>query len=306
MRPQPLGDGQRQVGGRRAGWQAAGQAHTDDLRQHHDQRLAEHRGFGLDSADPPSEDAQAVDHRRVGIGADERVGESQGPVVGRAMLHDRRQILEVDLVDDPGGRWDDAEVGEGLLPPAEKTIALLVALELEIGVATQRLARGEEVDLQRVIDDQVDREARVDPARIAAEASQGGAHRRQIDHGRHAGEVLHQDTRRKEGDLRTVGQTRCPGGNGPDVLAADALFVDLAQDRLEQEADRERQPVELRQAGLLERRQAEDGHLAGLRRQTATGQEGVVRHQPLRCCCGAASGAARAAREGEGRTATRV
>src|SRR3972149_6439903 len=53
------------------------------------------------------------------------------------------------------------------LPPAEKSIALLVALELEIGVATQRLARGEEVDLQRVIDDQVDREARVDPARIA-------------------------------------------------------------------------------------------------------------------------------------------
>src|SRR3972149_5798313 len=56
---------------------------------------------------------------------------------------------------------------------------------------------------------------------------------------------------RKEGDLRTVGQARCPGGDGLEVLAADALLVYLAQDRLEQEADRERQPVELRQAGLL-------------------------------------------------------
>ena len=36
---------------------------------------------------------------------------------------------------------------------------------------------------------------------IAAELRHGVAHRGEIDHGRHAGEVLHQHARRAEGDL---------------------------------------------------------------------------------------------------------
>jgi hypothetical protein len=37
-------------------------------------RLAEHRGLGLDAADAPAEHGQAVDHRGVAVGADQRVG----------------------------------------------------------------------------------------------------------------------------------------------------------------------------------------------------------------------------------------
>ena len=47
---------------------------ADDLRDEHRDRLAEHRRLGLDPADAPAEHAQAVDHRRVRVGADERVG----------------------------------------------------------------------------------------------------------------------------------------------------------------------------------------------------------------------------------------
>ena len=50
------------------------QLEADDLRDQHRHRLAEHRRLGLDAADAPAEHAEAVDHRRVRVGADERVG----------------------------------------------------------------------------------------------------------------------------------------------------------------------------------------------------------------------------------------
>ena len=53
--------------------QLAGEPETDDLGDQHADRLAEHRRFGLDPADAPAEHAEAVDHRRVAVGADQRV-----------------------------------------------------------------------------------------------------------------------------------------------------------------------------------------------------------------------------------------
>ena len=54
-------------------WQLARQPEADDLRDQHRDRLAEHRRLGLDAADAPAEHAEAVDHRRVRVGADQRV-----------------------------------------------------------------------------------------------------------------------------------------------------------------------------------------------------------------------------------------
>ena len=71
---QQLGDREDEVGRGRALGQLALEAEADDLRDEHRDRLAEHRGLGLDAADAPAEHAEAVDHRRVRVGADERVG----------------------------------------------------------------------------------------------------------------------------------------------------------------------------------------------------------------------------------------
>ena len=55
--------------------QLPGQFEADHFGHQHVDRLAEHDGFGLDAADAPADDAQAVDHGRVAVGADERVGQ---------------------------------------------------------------------------------------------------------------------------------------------------------------------------------------------------------------------------------------
>ena len=73
---QPVGDGQGKIGGEHAFLQRAGKPHADHLRhpQHH--RHAEHDALGLQPADAPAQHADAVDHRSVAVGADQRVGDS--------------------------------------------------------------------------------------------------------------------------------------------------------------------------------------------------------------------------------------
>ena len=63
--PQQLTYDEDEVSRRRAAWQGAVQAHTDDLRQWLVQRLAQEHGLRLDAADAVAEDAERADHRGV-------------------------------------------------------------------------------------------------------------------------------------------------------------------------------------------------------------------------------------------------
>ena len=107
------------------------EAHADHLRRRHVDRLAEHDRLGLDPADAPAEHPEGVDHRRVGVGADERVGHRHAVADG----HHRAQVLEVHLVDDPHPRRNDPEVAEGALRPPKQGVALAVSPVLMLDVA---------------------------------------------------------------------------------------------------------------------------------------------------------------------------
>ena len=247
LRAKHLRDREDQVGRGGPLRQRAGEPEADDLREQHRDRLAEHRGLGLDPADAPAEHAQPVDHRRVRVGPDERVGERL-PV---PRVHDPREVLEVDLVADAGVRRHDGEVVERLLAPAQEGVALAVALELELGVALEREAGGELVDLDRVVDHELGGHERVDLRRVAAHVRHRVAHRREVHDRRHAGEVLHQHARRRVRDLgaRLVG--RDPAGDG---LSPSGVVP--SQGVLEQDLQRVRQPRDVVLG--LERVQPED------------------------------------------------
>ena len=70
---QHLGHRQHQVGRGDALGEPAGQLDADDVGRQEVDRLAQHAGLGLDAAHAPADDADAVDHRRVAVGADQRV-----------------------------------------------------------------------------------------------------------------------------------------------------------------------------------------------------------------------------------------
>src|ERR1044071_10118304 len=106
--------------------------------------------------------------------------------------------------DSDAGR-DEPKGLERLLPPLEKLIALAVAFELHLHVQTQGLSRSGEIDLDRVINHEVDRDQRFDDFWIAAKLLHCAPHCRQIDHERDAGKILEDDARDNEWNLLVGG-----------------------------------------------------------------------------------------------------
>jgi hypothetical protein len=179
----------------------------------------------------------------VGVGAHQRVGEGDAVAGG----DDGCQVLEVDLVADPGGGRHHPEAAERLLTPAEELVALEVPLVLELGVAGQGLGAAEHVDLHRVIDHQVGGNQRIERLRVAALLAHGVAHRGEVDDGGDPGEVLHEHPGGQERDLATVvggvAPAR-PARQGGDVVVGDPDAVVVAQQVLEQHLERIGQPAD--------------------------------------------------------------
>ncbi len=239
---QHLGDGEHQVGRRRARGQVAVQLEADHSGDQHADGLTEHRGLGLDAPDAPADHADAVDHGGVGVGADAGVGVGDGRAVfAVAGEHHAGQVLDVDLVDDAGAGRHDLEVLERALPPAQELVALAVALVLDLDVAPERLRGAEDVGDDRVVDDQLGRRERVDLGGVAAEVGHRLAHRRQVDDAGHPGEVLHDHARRRELDLLVGLGIGVPAGECLDVVGGDVGAVLGAQQVLEQDLEAERQ-----------------------------------------------------------------
>ena len=276
---QHLRHGQHEVGRGDPLVQPPNDLETDDRRREHGERLAEHRRLGLDPADAPPEHAGAVGHRGVRVGADERIGERDAV----ARLDDLREVLEVHLVADPARRRDDAEVAERLLPPVQELVAFAVARELLRGVGVKRAVRGVLVDLHAVVDDEVDRDDRVDPLGVAAQARERRPHRRQVDHARDAGEVLQKHAGGLERDLEPAGVFRVVFRERGDVVARHLEAVFGAEQGLEQHLDRERQPRDRRDPVLLELREPEDADpaLRGCERRACSKRIACRRHMIL-------------------------
>ena len=83
------------------------------------------------------------------------------------------------------------------------------------------------------------------------------AHRGEIDDARHAGEVLEQDARRHERDLTLGRLAQIPLSERADIVGTDERAVLAPQQVLEQDLQRERQPLDTRESRLGEGGQAE-------------------------------------------------
>ena len=174
---------------------------------------------------------------------------------------------------DAGVRRHGLEVREGALAPAEEGVALPVAAELERRVPLDREPGREVVDLDGVVDHELDRDQRVDLLRVAAEVGHRGAHRGQVDDGRHAGEVLQEDAGGVVVDLLRRLRGGVPAGDRLDVARGDGDAVLAPQHVLEQDAQRVRQPRHV--VARLERVEPEHLELPAADGEGGAGAEGV-------------------------------
>ena len=178
----------------------------------------------------------------MGIGADDRVGVGDPPAaVGVVAIgHDGRQVLEIDLVDDAGPGRHHPQVAERGLRPAQELVPLAVALVFAGDVEGEGARRPELVDLDRVVDHEVRGDEGIHARGIAAEVGHRVAHRRQVDDGGHAGEVLEQDPRGHERDLGVDRRAGPPRREGLHVGRADQSAAGVPKRVLEQDLDRDR------------------------------------------------------------------
>ena len=107
-----------------------------------------------------------------------------------------------------------------------------------------------------MVDDQFHGDERVDPGRIAAEDAQRVAHGGEVDHAGHAGEILHEDSLRGEGDLGRVGPAEAvslrvpaPVGHCLDVAGMDGQTVLVAEQVLQEDLDRVGEPADGKTVG---------------------------------------------------------
>ena len=87
----------------------------------------------------------------------------------------------------------------------------------------------------RVVDHEVGRDERIDRARVAAQRAPRGAHRGEVDDGRHAGEVLEDHARRQERHRHVVGGRLGPAGERAHVAPPHVDAARGAQQVLEQD-----------------------------------------------------------------------
>ena len=160
--------------------------------------------------------------------------------------------------------WHDAEAVKCLLRPTQERVTLRVALVLPIDVPRVGLRQTEPVDLHRVVDHEVDGHEWIDPSRILARAPHRVAHRREIDHGRHTREVLHEHARRHEGDLDVTGWPLRPARQSGEGVRRRLSLRHEAREPLEEDLHRHGQPFRpgaergespVGQAGPVERTQ---------------------------------------------------
>ncbi len=220
---QHLGHGQHEVGGGRTLRQPAGQLEADHVGDQHGDRLAQHRRLRLDAAHAPAQHAEAVDHRGVAVGAEQRVGIGVFAAVHGRGPHRLRQVFQVDLMADAGAGRHHAEIVERGLAPAQEGVALAVAAELLLDIARQRVLAREHIHHHRMVDHQIDRHQRVDLGGLAAEREDAVAHGREVHDSGNAGKVLHQDAGRAERHLALRGSGVEPGGDRLRIRPAAAI-----------------------------------------------------------------------------------
>ncbi len=188
------------------------------------------------------------------------------------------------MADAGAGRHHPEVVGRPAVPSAERrSVRGCAAISIST-LTAEGFGSGIGIDHHRVVDDQVDRDLRVDQRRVAAGAGQRIAHGGQVDHRRHAGEILHQHPSRAKRDFVVGAVFPEPAEHGQDIVAGDGLAILAAQQVLEQDLQRHRQTFDPRLTSFGQGGQRKVLVACPARHKGAPGTEaigvGIAHHKP--------------------------
>ncbi len=215
--------------------QSAGQANADDFRNAHHDRHAEHDALGLQPADAPAEHADSVDHGRMAVGTDQRIGHCPVHTVLFPVGDDRRQPFEVYRVHDPCAGRVHGKAVECVRRPFHEAVALGIALHFARHVARARIGAAENVDRKTVVGRYVHGQYGIEQRRIAAGLGKSGPCGGNVDERRTARGVVHQHATRRECDFGIASAARDPAVDqrGRFLVSAAVTQQILDQDAMD-------------------------------------------------------------------------
>src|SRR5688572_28772464 len=103
------------------------------------------------------------------VGADKRIWDRDGSQLVLSHEHAFGEKLEIYLVHDSDIWRHAAEVIEGPLTPPQKLVSFPIPLEFHFDILFQRVRRTKEVNLHRMVDDQIDGNERIDLPGISSQ-----------------------------------------------------------------------------------------------------------------------------------------
>ena len=159
-------------------------------------------------------------------------------------------------MDDACGRRDEPEVGKRSAAPAQEFVPFAVPLKFPSLIQTQRFRRSKHIHLDRMVNDEVTRDHRVDLLRIPPFAAQTGPEGRQIHQGRDPGKILQHHPGRFEWNLLSGARLGIPQSQAPDVPLRYLGPVEISQERFQKDFDGKRELVDLSDPLLLQSSQA--------------------------------------------------
>ena len=222
---QHLRDGKDDVGGGCTRGNLARQLEAHNLWDQHRNRLAEHRGLSLNTANTPAEHSQAVHHRGVRVGTHASVRVGNGLAVFFLGEHGTSEVFDIHLVDNARTRWNHTEVFKRVLAPTQELVAFAVTLIFQLDVTSKCTLRAERVDLYRVVYHEFSRVQRVDLVRVTAQVSYGLTHGCKVHHAGHTREVLKYYACWGELDFRVRIGRRIPVNQGLNVFFSGVRTV---------------------------------------------------------------------------------
>lgn len=227
---------QRQIRRKHPIAKMTGQPDPNHIRYPERDRHPKEDAFCFQAADTPCKDANAVDHRRMTVRTDQRVGRGPATTVFLDRRDDRREALEIERVHNAGTGRMNAEPGQRIRRPLHEAIPFGIALELAFHVEFKRRRATKGIYSQGVVRGDVHRDNRIEKRRIMSRLRKSRAHSRDIHECRTASGIVHHDTIGKKRDLQ-LARTLCEPVDdrslGPRIIFACCTQNILQQDTMD-------------------------------------------------------------------------
>jgi len=211
--------------------------HTHHIRSQEINRLSEHPRFGFDTSDTPSNHSKSIDHGRVRIGTHQSIGIIYLAGIQYAFC----KVFQINLMDDSDTWWNHLEGIKSLHPPFQELVSFPVSSEFLVQIAIHGVSGSCEIHLDRVVDDQIDRNERLDDFWILIQTIDGRTHCGKINQQGDSREVLQDDTSNDKWDFGSSFCIRLPLGQLAYTILLDLHAIAIPKDGFQDNADRNRQ-----------------------------------------------------------------